>query len=372
MEPVERPSELPSIAGTLALVLLSIVALLLVDTLLARVQRLEGEADARRLYNQGQQLMKGRQYTEAINRFRSALSVSRGNAQAQLALGQALLAVDRLTDAETVLNEVLQRDPTDGPANLTMARVMVKENRPNEATAFYHQAIYGHWSQDAVANRVAVRFELIDWLLNQHAGREVLAELLPLQDQAPEDVNTRMRIARLYLVAGSPSRAAGLYREVLGGMPQNSEARAGLGEAELAIGNYRLAVFDFQAASRLSPDDQAVRKRLELARGVLALDPLARGLSSLERYRRSLTLLEQVLDRVNSCAAQKASETLRDLMNRCRAAIRQPVSPRFREKTTESYLDLAEQTWQSGQAECGSSLSRSEDLLTLVMTKLAQ
>jgi hypothetical protein len=66
----------------------------------------------------------------------------------------------------------------------------------------------------------------------------------------------------------------------------------GIGDAELARGNFRAAQASFQRASRLNPDDRSVRERLVLCEDVLALDPTGRGLTSAERYRRSIKLVE--------------------------------------------------------------------------------
>ena|ERR1700693_986362 len=41
------------------------------------------------------------------------------------------------------------------------------------------------------------------------------AKVLSVQDQAPSDLNTRIRIGRLFLLAGSPVRAADVFRGIL-------------------------------------------------------------------------------------------------------------------------------------------------------------
>jgi len=113
----------PSLMGTLVLVFLAIAALGAIDTFLAKVEETEGQDEARRLLVEGQRLVQQGHDAEAIDKFRSALSVSRGNQEAQLGLARALLEVGRLTDAETSIQEMLQRNATDGAANVTMARV---------------------------------------------------------------------------------------------------------------------------------------------------------------------------------------------------------------------------------------------------------
>lgn len=362
----------PQFLGTLTLVFVAIAALFAVDTFLARVERSEGQAEARRLLQQGQLLAQQGRNGEAIDRFRSALSVARGNQEAQLSLTKALFAVGRLSDAETLLKEMLQRNPTDGAVNLTMARVLVREGRAAEATSFYHQAIYGTWKQDAVANRIKVRFELIDLLVQRGANREVLAELLPLQDEAPDDLQTRKRIARLYLSAGSPSRAREIFRDMLRQQPQDFDAYAGLGEAEFAQGNYRTARTDFLAASRLNPADEEIRKRLGVCETVLVLDPTQRGLSTAERYRRSLKLIELALDGMNRCVAAPPPEAARDLAGKAQQTLKRRVNSARQDEVTETNLELAEQLWDMRMKECRQGPADSEEPLALVIARLAQ
>lgn len=358
--------------GTLVLVFLAIAALAAIDTFLAKVEKTEGQAEARRLLVEGQRLVQQGRDADAIDKFRSALSVSRGNQEAQLGLAGALLAVGRLTDAETLLQEMLQRSATDGAANLTMARVMVKEGRSVEATSYYHQSIYGRWKQDAQANRVKVRFELIDVLVRQNADREVLAELLPLQDEAPDDIQTRKRIARLYLSAGSPSRALDLFKEILRQQPQDFDAYAGLGEAEFARGNYRTARTDFKAVLRLNPADEEIRKRLGVCETVLALDPTQRGLSSVDRYQRSLKLLELAADAMNRCVETPPPETARDLAEKAGKDLKRRVGSSRQEEVTETNLELADQLWQARQKQCKQAPAEADEPLALVIARLAQ
>ena len=119
--------------------------------------------------------------------------------------------------------------------------------------------------------------------------------------------------AHLFLLAGSPGRAADMFRQILRQEHDHddADAYAGLGEAEIAQGNYRIAETNLQMAAHLKPGDEDIRKRLELARQVLALDPMLRGLGTAERYRRTRELVQLALNDVNQCAG-RVSGTLRE------------------------------------------------------------
>ena len=361
-----------SFIGTFALILIALAALFVIDTFLARIEGNEERAEATRLVAEGHQLMQGGHYAEAAERFKDAVSIERNNRDYLLALAGALLAAKNFPDAETTLNGLLQRDSTDGDANLAMARVQVGEMHIPEGVSFYHRAIYGRWKSDAAQNRLKVRFELVGLLARQSDKQELLAELLPLQDEAPDDLETRKRIGQLFLSAGSPARAADVFQAVLRRDPEDPEVYAGLGEAEFTRGNYQTARTGFLQASRLKPDDKEIAKRLDLSEQILSLDPTRRGLSSKDRYQRSLKLIALALDRTKQCPASSSLPALQDLMDAAGRALKARLAESGQNAAIEANLDLAEQLWQAGGETCASSIPASQDPLSLVLARIAQ
>lgn len=358
-----------SFIGTFVLIFIALVALFAADTFLVRIERAEDRTEATRLVAEGREMMQGGHYTEAAERFKDAISIDRDNRDYRLALADALLAAKNFTEAESALNELLQRDSTDGDTNLAMARVLVGETKITEGISFYHRAIYGQWRADAAQNRLKVRFELVDLLARQNAKEELLAELLPLQDEASTDLQTRMRIGELFLSAGSPVRAADVFQDILRRDSENADAYAGLGEAEFARGNYQPARAEFLNASRLKPEDIGIRKRLELCEQILALDPTRRGLASNERYQRSLKLVALALDEINRCSSTSAPQELVDSANK---ALKARVAELRQNAATEANLDLTERLWQARGKDCTPSVPASEDPLVLLLAKIAQ
>ncbi len=351
-----------SVLVTLALVFLAIAALSAADTFLARTERSENRAEAERLAAAG----RAANPVEAVADFKSAIAIERENPDYRLALGEAQLAAGELADAEGTLNELLSRDSTSGRANLALARVLAKEGRIPEAVSAYHRAIYGHWDRDPQANRVKVRLELVKLLAQQSSKEELLAELLPLLDVAPDDLDLRKELGNLFLAAGSAPRAAEIFREILRTHPQDPDAYAGLGEAEFASGNYQTARGDFQIASDLRPMDLAIQRRLELCKAVLALDPMRRGLGPEEQYRRSLKMLDLATAAIERCSLTS------DAVEDARKAMDNHPGPARLSEALESNLNLAEQLWKIREQECKQGPTPEEEPLRLVLAKIAQ
>lgn len=362
----------PSLFRTLFFVAIASAALIVIDSVLASEEHSETAAEAARFNRNGQRLMQQGKFADAADAFRSAIANARDNPDYPLALGQALLGAEQLGEAEATLTELLKADSMAGAPNLAMARVFAKESRFAEAAFYYHRAIYGQWKDDGPGNRVKARFELADLLASRNAKAELLAELLPLQDQAPSDAATQTKLARLFLTAGSPARAAAIFRDLIGAQPQDPEAHIGLGDAEFSLANYTAAQSAYIAALRLRPDDRTARKNLELCDQVLNLDPMRRGLDTAERYRRSVQVLQLVVDKVPQCLTPAQANAAANLANDAADAVKRRVPSAGQSDAVESNLDLANKLWQAERATCTAAVSLADEPLQLVLAKSAQ
>ena len=107
----------------------------------------------------GNELMRKERYDEAIEQYRSALSISH-NAEYRLALGLALLKMGALSEAEIYLNEAVASLPQSGPAHLGLGEIYAQQGRTAQAIAHLQRAIEGDWPDHAVENRAQARTEL--------------------------------------------------------------------------------------------------------------------------------------------------------------------------------------------------------------------
>ena len=361
-----------SFLGTFALIVLAIAVLFAADLFLAKEDRAASRAQARQLFAEAVGLAGQGKRLEAVDRFRSAYSIERTNPTYQRALAGALLSAGKPADAEAMAGERLQHDPADAEASEIMAQALTEEGKLAQAISYYHRAIYGQWDRDPAGNRVRARFGLVDVLARQDSKEELLAELLPLQREAPGDVATRHRIAHLFTAAGSPTRAIELFRDLLRQNRHDADAYAGLGEAEFERGNYRTALADFTTAADLKPSGPEIAAGLARTNQVLGLDPTQRGLRPDERYRRSLRLLALILQAGGGCLSRTAVDSVRAQVDTARSVGNQrpPANPSYR--ATERNLDLAEQLWQARRSECPSPVPDSERPLALVLDRVAQ
>lgn len=376
---IENPSDAANStrSPTLGLVV-SIAAimatLILLDRFLAKTEQVELRREAQHLYVTGSRLLAEGKANQAVDLLRRAHALVRRNGNYQLELIDALMAAGKIGEAGPLMENILQREPNNGRANLIAARMMVQTGKAADASSYYHRAIYGVWPDGAAAHRISARMELVDFLARHGGQKELLAELLPLEQEAGGDSAIRKKLAHLFLLAGSASRAADVYHALLQQDPNDTEAYSGLGEAELQRGRYRAAQAAFLSAFRRKPGSASIRQRMELSSMITALDPTSRSLPSIEKYRRSLRILEFTRASLERCSASRpavAHETAQ-LLTAAQAAFPKKPPAQATNELAEEKLALAEEIWQARIKACGAGASREEEALRLLMEKLAQ
>jgi tetratricopeptide (TPR) repeat protein len=348
--------------GTFAVMSAAIAGLLVFDLFLARIERRESAAHAANEYADGVSLLAQHRPSDAADRFSAAVSINRSNTTYALGLAEAQLEGGHVADAESTLHDLLERAENDGAVNLVMARTLLRSGREEEAKAYYHRAIYGRWGPDSTARRREARFELIALLARRGSRPELLAELLPLDEAPPDSVALHERIANLFITAGSPARAASSFRQLLRRDPKNADAYAGVGDAEMALGNFRAARADFAEARRLRPGDSSFAAKSLVADSAFALDPTARGIGSAERLTRSRLLLERTLSVTVLCGQ------MTPLTTSARRLLGTNVTDAGRDAAVDSMVEMATSLWSARPGSCANT----DRVLSLLQLRLAQ
>src|SRR5208282_340167 len=138
-------------------------------------------------------------------------------------------------------------------------------------------------------------------------------------------------------------------------------------EAEFADGAYRNAEADYQAALRVR-ETPLTRRKLELCRQILQLDPTQRGIGAKASFERSRKLVEIALDRFEKCRDVSAPEA--DLAEEARTALKGKVNVAGLDSAMESNIELAEQLWRATGQSCASDVS--SEPVALVLARIAR
>lgn len=359
--------------GLIAVVAGVIGGLSALDVFLERAEQAEMAIQAQHAYIQGSQFLGACRFNEAIDALRRAHALERENLAYELQLIAALTAAGKTSEAEPLMNEVLDANRNDGEANLVAARLRLKEGKIVDAEAYYHRAIYGGWPDRAPEHRIAARVELINVMVARNQRQDLLAELLPLAEQAKNNPWTLKYLGPWFLLAGAPARAAEIYRRLIQQDPNNADAYAGLGQADLEQGDYEPAHRAFALALR-KKNDPAIRARLQLASMLAGLDPTPRRLSSAEKYQRSLYILEWAQQELEKCIQTRTagpSAEQQALLERAEQAMNNQSPKQASNELSEATLSLAAQIWQA-RLSCSGTISADEEPLRLLMAKVTQ
>jgi tetratricopeptide (TPR) repeat protein len=326
------------------------------------------QSRGRKLYAQGMADSAAGRYDEAIAAFRAALTCEPTNSQYQLSLARALRDSNdprRLDESESYLVALWQRSPQDAAVNLALARVAAHRGSVQDATRYYHNAMYGVWSSDPDANRNKARIELIQFLLKKGALANAESELVALATSLPPDPAAHLQAAQLFAQAQDYSGALTQYRDVLHLDPLNAAALAGAGEAAYNAGNYAVAQHYLQEALTKNPQDANARQLLATTDLIVRTNPFRSHLSDVERNRRISTAFEQAEKRLIDCAQRtgvdlnsngtSAPSPLVGLQSRWMAT--KPELDRLRSPAEtdlpDAIMDVVFQTEQQTASVCG-------------------
>jgi tetratricopeptide (TPR) repeat protein len=342
------------------------------------------QSRGRKLYAVGLSAAQAGRYDDAIDAFRAALTCDPANSQYQLSLARALRDSNdprRLDEAESYLIALWQRAPQDAAVNLALARVAAHRGSIEDATRYYHNAMYGVWNSEPDANRNRARIELIQFLLKKGARPQADSELIALATALPPDPDEQLQAAHLFKQAQDYGGALARYEEVLHRAPLNTEAQAGAGETAYRSGNYVTAQRFLHAAVNSNSDDANSRQLLASADLILKANPFHPHISDAERNRRIDAAYDQAEKRLIECAARAHV----DLKTAAPAAANSPVSPlpilqarwlatkpdlsRLRTAAEtdlpDSIMDIVFQIEQQTAAVCGSPQDLDQALLLI-------
>ena len=308
------PSKLVPRSAPLILFILMLAAAVSFATVSHLVVRFNAnqQARGRKLYAEGLADANAGRYDAAIAAFRAALTCEPTNSQYQLSLARALRDSNdprRLDEAESYLLALWQRAPQDAAVNLALARVAAHRGSIEDATRYFHNAMYGVWNSDPDANRSKARIELIQFLLKKGAPDKAESELMALATSLPPDPAAHLQAAQLFEQAQDYASALTQYREVLHLDPTNAEALAGAGQAAYRSGNYSTAHHYLEEAIKVNPQDANSRQLLAVIDLILRANPFLSHISDAERNRRIAAAFAQAEKHLTECAQQKGIDS---------------------------------------------------------------
>jgi tetratricopeptide (TPR) repeat protein len=293
----------------LILVVLTAIAVIffLAVSLLARVYRNRQASQAAKWYHRAVSDQRKGYLEQALTEFQAAELHSRGNFDYQLGLAQTLAKLGRIDQAYTYLLNLREQQPESGTVNLELARIFARKNDAATAIRYYHNALYATWPPDAENQRLAGRFELIEFLLHENDRTQAQAELIALAANLPPDMQQHARVGKLFLESRDYDHALAQYQEAL---KQNHDAATykGAGQAAFELGRYPLAKRYLQAAAEADSQDAQTADLLQTTMLVLTMDPFVRHISVSQRHQVVIDAFATAGERLQACPAANSAD----------------------------------------------------------------
>lgn len=269
----------------------------------------------KRWFTRGQIALAGGRPQDAVEDFRSALSLSAANANYEMSLAEALAAAGRTEEAYAYFSTLHDAEPGDGFLNLQLARLEVRRRNASAAIDFYRSALNGAWSGQGTARRLQIRLELAKYLLSLGRTNEAQGELLTAEGNSLDNPSALFEIAELLKQADDPSDAWTTYERVARHPRADAPLvlQALLGEAQTAtsMGQYKraaLALDRYTAKERLHrkagsrEENEEVAQQLARLQHMLPLIPFY-GLQPKQRAERILLEAAIAHKRYVECSA---------------------------------------------------------------------
>ena len=242
----------------------------------------------------------------AIQDFRNALYYSHDDPAYPLRLAEALAAGNHIAEAQSYLLTLWQDEPGNSTINLQLARLAAREGKTQTALRYYHDAIYGFWSEgDATVRRQETRLELIHYLLGLRDATRADSELIALTSELPPKVGAHTEVGWLFMEAGDPDRALQEFEQALRLSPKVTSALRGAGEAAFQLAQYRNAYLYLDQTLRTGPHDPQAAELLATTRLILEWNPYIKGASLRVKALRIVQAFRQASRRLEHCAAAK-------------------------------------------------------------------
>lgn len=314
-------------------------------------------------YTAGENLRQRGDNDGAIDQYRKALLFTPDAEAYRLSLATALLGAGHLEEAESHLDQLAQDNPTNPLIYLALARIAVSKHETSRAIEDYERGVYEYWPPNRIPVRHEARWELVNLLADNGRRYEAVAELIQLYATASPELAERVKIGTLLLTYGAPSEASRIFTELVRQFPKASSPHRGLGDVDLASGDYVSARHEFQRALKLTPADQESQEALALTNSIIDLDAALPGISAREQLRRGQNLLRRVLDDLSSCPP--------DALTSAQTLLTGNPPPDDQSDYALTLLKQAQTLWNARKQMCGTATPKPDRAVDLLIARMA-
>ncbi|MBV9272976.1 MAG: tetratricopeptide repeat protein [Verrucomicrobia bacterium] len=177
------------------------------------------------------------------------------------------------TDAETVWNTTISRNPTAWMAHNNLGALLLQQGQLDQAINHFRSAI------DIKPDEASAYMNLGDALLLKREWNEAIEEYQKALELKPELSGAHYNLANALLGLGQIDDAIAQYQEALRINPNNADAHNNLGAVLFQKGQFDEAIAHYQKALEINPQDVRARGNIAWAFATSPQPPVRKAIA---------------------------------------------------------------------------------------------
>lgn len=226
------------------------------------------------LYTQGVELFNKNALSKALIYFEEVTQLNPKNSEAYFYIGNIFHIQGQLGKAVKAFNKVLELNPSHTDASISLSVILNDIGRYEDAKKIFDKANSKVKNekkglQDPHINKkfALKHFEIAEMYFSYNRYEEALSEYSKAYGLNPDDLEVRIKIAKVYAKKGYASKAFEELRKLKSEFPNYVPARIALGLLHYSKGNTVEAQTEWQAAISFEPSNEEVQMYLNLSQG---------------------------------------------------------------------------------------------------------
>jgi tetratricopeptide (TPR) repeat protein len=225
-----------------------------------------------RLLSKGRELFNKNSLKSAFTAFEEVTEINPANFEAYFYLGNIFHIKGQLGKAIKAFNRVLELDPNHTDASISLSVILNDIGRYEQAQEVFEKANKKVKNESSGINDPHINskfskkhFEIAEMYFSYNRYEEALFEYNKAISLNPEDLDIRIKIAKVYSKKGYISKAIEELRRLKSEKPQYIPARVALGLLHYGSGNVLEAQTEWQNALQKEPHNEELVMYMNLS-----------------------------------------------------------------------------------------------------------